>query len=331
MRILSLAPLEGPGLQVLRDLGEVEIDAWSAHVPVRIHAPDDLIARAADAEVLIVEADFVTREVLQGLNLKALGVCRGETNFIDIAAATAQGIPVVRAPGRNARAVAEMTIGLMLSVVRHIVASDADARAGRFFVEDLLPQQRYIGRELSSLTVGLVGCGAVGEETGRLLRSMGVRVLAFDPFVTPTHLGSLGFEPIEELGDLVAASDVVSLHAPLRPETRGMISADELSRLRPGSYLINTARYGLVDEPALLAALEDGRLAGAGFDHVENEVLPTDHPLATMPNVVVVQHLGGTTVETIERHTQQVADGLRAVLAGRTHPGLVNPEVLGAG
>lgn len=330
MNILSLAPLDGDGLVALRSLGTVEVDPWSAHVPIKLHSAPELIERLAGVDMLIVEADFIPRDVFEATSLRFLGVCRGDPNNVDVAAATAAGVPVIRTPGRNAGGVADLAIGSMYCLLRSIVAADADVRAGRWVVDGRLTQQRYLGRELASCTVGLVGFGAVGRAVAHRLKALGARVVATDPVADPDELRGFGVEWFEDLGDLIEASDIVSVHAPLTPATRGLIGGAALARARQGTYLVNTARYGIVDEAAMLAALADGRLAGAALDHFEGEFLAADHPLLSMSNVVLTPHIGGSTIETIHEHTRQIADAVQALLAGISHDAVVNPEAVQA-
>jgi D-3-phosphoglycerate dehydrogenase len=295
-----------------------------------MHAGPDLVDRLDGVEILLVEADPVSRDVIEASeSLRVIGTCRGDPVNVDIEAATKAGIPVLRAPGRNADAVAELTIGLLFAVVRGIVASDADIRAGRWVIDERIPQQRYRSREIAGMTVGLLGFGAVGQATARRLVGLGASVIAYDPYADPEAMRGLGVEVVE-LEALLERSDVVSIHAAVTPETRGMLGADQFARMKEGAYFVNSARFGIADEGALLDALRSGRLAGAAFDHFEGEFLPADHPLLSMPNVVLTPHVGGQTAQTIENHTQAMADGLEAILAGREHVNVVNPEVLPA-
>jgi D-3-phosphoglycerate dehydrogenase len=137
-----------------------------------------------------------------------------------------------------------------------------------------------------------------------------------------------GIEPVPTLTDLMARSDIVSVHAPLGAATRGMLGEKEFEHIKPGALFVNTARYGIAAEEPLLKALKDGRIAAAAFDHFENEFLPADHPLASMPNVVLTPHIGGSTIETIENHTLTIAQGIHDVLEGKVPGTVVNPEVL---
>jgi D-3-phosphoglycerate dehydrogenase len=179
------------------------------------------------------------------------------------------------------------------------------------------------------MTVGLVGCGAVGQVTARRLVGLGATVIGFDPYADVDAVRAAGVELVE-LDALLERSDVVSVHAAVTPETRGMLGSDGFARMKPGAYFVNAARFGIADEQAVLESLRSGHLAGAAFDHFEGEFLPADHPLLSMPNVVLTPHIGGQTAETIVNHTQAMADGLEALLAGREPPNAVNPEVLPA-
>lgn len=330
MRILSLAPLAGPGLERLRAMGDLDLAPWNASAPPVFHRPHKLIERIRGVEVLIVEADQISDEVLEGADaLRVLGTCRGDPVNVDLAAATKRGIPVLRAPGRNAGAVADLALAFILALTRGIVAADEEVRAGRLVVDGRIPQQRYLARELASLVVGLVGFGAVGRATARRLVALGARVLAADPYVRGDELRGAGVAPAV-LDGVLGEADVVSIHALLTDETRGMIGGRELGLMKPGAYLVNTARFGIVQEKPLLEALRSGHLGGAAFDHFEGEFLPADHPLVAMPNVILTPHIGGATQETVLAHTTAMASGLEALLAGREPPNVANPEVLPA-
>jgi D-3-phosphoglycerate dehydrogenase len=321
--ILSTAPLRGPGLDALRELGTVVLDPWIEHEPLRLYDAEALAARATEvgANVLICEADRCAGPVLD-LPLLAIGSTRGDPTNVDLAAATAKGIPVLRAPGRNADGVAELTVGLVLAVTRHLLAADHDVRAGQVYKDGSIPYQRFRGWQLAGRTAGLVGLGAVGRATRWRLEGLGMRVLSSDPFADDaTH----------ELDDLLAEADVVSMHAAVTPDTLGLMSADRFARMRAGSVYVNSARAGLHDLDALTAALASGHLAGAALDHFEGEMLATDHPLVGMANVVLTPHIGGATYDTETNHTTLMAEGLQALLRGERPANLANPEVLSHG
>jgi len=317
---LVTAPFRGEGLETLRSIAAVVLDPWIDHSPIRILNGDQLAERveAEGADLLVVESDFVSGRVLD-LGLRAVGSCRGDPNNVDVAAATARGIPVLRAPGRNADAVAELTVALLLAVNRGVVRADLDVREGQTYRDGTIPYQRFRAWQLAGRTAGVVGLGAVGRATKWRLEGLGMRVVAHDPYAPDaTH----------SLDDLLAESDVVSMHAVVTPETTGLIGADQFARMRPGAIYLNSARALLHDTDALVAALQSGHLGGAGLDHFEGEHLAVDHPLVSMPNVVLTPHIGGATYDTEANHSKLIADGLATLLAGGKPDNLVNPEVL---
>lgn len=321
--IYSTAPLRGPGLDALRQLGDVIVDPWIDQEPLRIYDGDRLAARASElgATVLICEADQCVGAVLD-LPLIAIGSTRGDPTNVDVATATAKGIPVLRAPGRNADGVAEVTVGLLLAATRHIVAADRDVREGQVYRDGSIPYQRFRGWQLAGRTAGLVGLGAVGRATMWRLEGLGMTVIASDPFADDaTH----------DLDDLLAEADVVSMHAAVTPETLGLMSAERFALMRGGAVYVNSARAGLHDLDALTAALASGHLSAAGLDHFEGETIPTDHPLVAMANVVLTPHIGGATFDTETNHTTLMATGLAALLRHERPPNLANPEVLNHG
>ena len=321
--IFSTAPLSGPGVEQLRELGELIVDPWIDHQPLRLYNDEQLAARATElgATVLICEADSCKGAVLD-LPLVAIGSTRGDPTNVDVEGATAKGIPVLRAPGRNADGVAELTVGLLLAVTRHLVAADRDVREGEVYRDGSIPYQRFRGWQIAGRTAGLVGLGAVGRATRWRLEGLGMRVIATDPFAEDAS---------HSLDELLAEADVVSMHAAVTPDTLGIMGKDQLAAMRAGSVYINSARAGLHDLDALTAALASGHLAGAGLDHFEGEHLPTDHPLVAMSNVVLTPHIGGATYDTETNHTTLMATGLAALLRGERPSNLANPEVLSHG
>src|SRR6476660_979878 len=319
-RALVTAPFRGEGFDTLKGLAEVVYDPWIEQHPLRMYNSEQLAERVAaeGADLLVVESDSVKGPVLD-LPLRAIGSCRGDPNNVDIAAATAKGIPVLRAPGRNADAVAELAVALLFAVNRGVVRADLDVREGQTFRDGTIPYQRYRAWQVAGQTAGLVGLGAVGQALQWRLEGLGMRVIAYDPYNTAaTH----------SLDDLLAEADVVSMHAPVMPETTGMIGAEQFTRMKEGAIYLNTARAHLHDTDALVAALQSGHLSGAGLDHFVGEHLPVDHPLISMTNVVLTPHIGGATYDTEANHSRLVADDLARLLAGERPVHIVNPEVL---
>ena len=316
------APLRGPGFAKLRQLADVVYDPWIEQTPLRIYSAEQLAERitAEAADVVVVESDSVRGPVFE-LGLRAIASTRGDPNNVDIDGATAAGIPVLNTPARNADAVAEMTVALLLAATRQLLAADADVRSGNIFRDGSIPYQRFRGWEIAGLTAGLVGLGAVGRATRWRMAGLGMRVIAHDPY---------NDEARHSLDELLAESDVVSLHAPVTDHTVGMIGASQFAAMRDGVVFLNTARAQLHDTDALVDALRGGKVAAAGLDHFAGEWLPTDHPLVGMPNVVLTPHIGGATWNTEVRQAQMVADDLEALLSSKVPAHIVNPEVLGS-
>ncbi len=248
-------------------------------------------------------------------------ICRfgAGVDSVDLEAATRRGIPVASTPGVNHTAVAEHTIALMLAVTRRVAAQDARVKRAEWAPDP--------GPELRGRTLGLVGLGRVGRAVADLALGFGTRVIVCEIAPDPAFVASRQISLLA-LDDLLAQADVVSLHLPLLPETRRMIGAAALARMRPGSYLINTSRGGLVDEEALYAALFSGHLGGAGLDVTDPEP-PSDWRLARLPQVVVTPHVAGLSTDAIQRMEALAVDTVLAALRGERPETLLNPEVAG--
>jgi D-3-phosphoglycerate dehydrogenase / 2-oxoglutarate reductase len=321
-KALVTAPFRGEGMDTLQSVADVIYDPWIEQIPLRLYDGEKLAARIQQegADVLIVESDFVNGPVFD-LPLRCIGSCRGDPNNVDVAAATKAGIPVFRAPGRNADAVAELTIGLLFAVNRFIVQGDMDVRAGKVYRDGKIPYQRYRAWELAGRTAGIVGLGAVGRAAKWRFEGVGMRVLSYDPYnPEATHN--------DDLNGMLAECDVVSVHAIVTPETEGIIGAAQFEAMKPGAIYINSARAMLHDTDALVAALQSGHLGGAGLDHFKGEHLAVDHPLVAMTNVVLTPHIGGATYDTEANHSKLVADDVARFLRGEKPVNCVNPEVL---
>ena len=284
--------------------------------------------REVGADVLIVEADLVHAEVLNGCRLRMIGCCRGDPVNVDLELATAKGVPVFHAPGRNADAVADLTLAFMLALLRHLPAIQDAFRGGTVRLDSagdyLALYTRFTGAELGGRTVGLVGLGAVGREVARRLLAFKARVIAADPCPGEIPAGVA----LVELDDLLRAADIVSLHAPLTPETHGLISRGRLALLKPSALFVNTARAQLADEDALYEMLRDGGLAGAAFDVLGDEPLRPGHRFLALPSVVVTPHIGGATVDVVRHHSEIVVDAIERYLRGVRPRWIANPAVL---
>lgn len=308
-------------MDMLRELADVVYDPWFDQTPLRIYSAEQLAERirAEAADVVVVESDSVMGPVFE-LRLRAVVATRGDPVNVDLDGATRAGIPVLNTPGRNADAVAEMAVALLFAATRHVVAADADVRAGETFRDGTIPYQRFRAWEMAGRTAGLVGLGAVGRALKWRLTGLGMPVIAYDPYNDDAR---------HSLGELLAEADVISLHAPVTDSTVGMIGAEQFAAMHDGAVFLNMARAQLHDPDALVAALRSGKLAAAGLDHFAGEWLGPDDPLTALPNVVLTPHIGGATWDTEARQAQMVADGLAALLSGRRPAHIVNPEVLG--
>lgn len=285
--------------------------------------------REVGADVLIVEADLVHAEVLEGCPLRMIGVCRGEPINVDVELATKHGIPVFHTPGRNADAVADLTVTFLLMLARHLPAVWATYRGGEGGrveqASDYLQMYaRFTGRELGGMTVGLIGLGAVGREVATRLVAFKCRVVAFDPYVAAPPPGVA----LCDLETLLRTADAVSLHAPVTPETQGLLSAERLELLKPGALVVNTARAALTDENALYEMLRSGRLAGAALDVLNEEPLQPGNRFLALPNVIVTPHLGGATHDVTRHQSDIVVDAMEAWLRGERPRAIANPAVL---
>jgi D-3-phosphoglycerate dehydrogenase / 2-oxoglutarate reductase len=319
-RALVTAAVRGPGLSLLEELADLTLDSWLDQPSLRIYNAEQLAERVAaeNATIVVVESDRCAGPLFEQ-PLVAVCSCRGDPNNVDVAAATAAGVPVLRAPGRNANAVAELAVALLFAATRGLVPADADVRRGEIYKDGTIPYQRFRAWELAGRTAGLVGLGAVGRALRWRLRGLGLEVIAYDPYAD---------EPTVSLDELLERSDVVSMHAPVTPETTGMIGAKEFESMRDGVVFLNTARAQLHDTDALVAALRAGKVAAAGLDHFVGESLAVDHPLVEFDSVVLTPHIGGATYDTESNHTATIAEDLCRLLAGARPLHIVNPEVL---
>jgi D-3-phosphoglycerate dehydrogenase len=229
---------------------------------------------------------------------------------VDVAAR--RGIPVLITPQANLRSVAEHVFALALAVSRNLILADHTVRDGRFASRD-----RLMGRELSGATLGVIGLGRIGGEVARMAAwGFGMRVLGYDPWLSPGRIRERDAEPVETLPDLLRACDLVTVHVPLSGQTRGLLGRRELASMRPGSILIQTSRGGVVDEDALVEALRSGHLAGAGIDVYETEPPPQDHPFFSMEQIVLTPHTAALTEQAMRRMAVDAAKGILDVLGG---------------
>jgi D-3-phosphoglycerate dehydrogenase len=312
--VLVADPIAEDGLALLRPHARVEVVAGDQEA---------LKERLPSADALLVRSETrVTAPLLESApRLRVIGRAGAGVDTIDVDAATSRGIVVVNAPGGNSIAAAEHALALMFALVRRVAAADGSMKRGEW------ARSKYVGTELTGKTLGLVGLGRVGSEVARRAQGLEMRVLVFDPYIPDEHARRLGLEPLD-LDALLEASDLVSLHVPLTEATRGLINAERIARMRKGAFLINCARGGLVDDAALLRALDEGQLGGAGIDVWANEPVSPEDRLPKHPMVVATPHLGASTVEAQANVAAQVATEVLAVLEGRPAQFAVNAPSL---
>jgi D-3-phosphoglycerate dehydrogenase len=288
--------------------------------------PEQVAELAADADLLVLDVAPVTEAVIdRARRLKAIGVCRGGPVNVNVEAATRRKIPVLNSPGRNAAATAEFTVGLILAGMRRICLGAARMKEGVW--DGSLYMYRECGEELEGKTAGVVGLGNVGRRVARLLGAFGMRVLAYDPWVPSSAFRQVGAEAVD-LPTLLKHSQILTLHARLTPETRGLIGKRELAQLPKGAFVANAARGGLLDYEALYEALEQGHLSGAALDVYDPEPFPESHPLLSHSRVVATPHIAGATRESALRGAERVAEDLSRLMRGEKPRNLVNPTVL---
>ncbi len=322
------------GFASLEDLGvHVQVRSWEqpslidlqqANLAIELHGPDAVTLPPEVTEgierfdiVCVQFAPLGQAVVAAAENLKVIGVLRGGTENVAVPQATERGITVLNTPGRNARAVAECTLGLILSEVRNIARGHAALRSG-IWTRDF-PNRDEIP-ELNERTVGLVGYGAVARLLAGYLQALGCRILAYDPFVT----GDTASVQIVDLPDLLQQSDIVSLHARYSEETRHLIGSAQLALMKPTAVLVNTARSGLVDERALVDALQRRAIGGAALDVFDEEPLPAAHPLIRLENVTLVPHIAGSTIDAFRNSPKMLAAHLRRMLTGDRQLPIIN-------
>jgi D-3-phosphoglycerate dehydrogenase / 2-oxoglutarate reductase len=315
MRVLVSDPVADDGVEYLRQHAGVDVKTGLK--------PDELIHIIPEYDALVVRSETkVTAQVIEaGTRLQVIGRAGVGIDNIDVAAATRRGIVVVNAPTGNNIAAAEHTIGMMLAVARNIPQAHASVKGGAW------QRSRYMGVELRNKVLGIVGLGKIGTEVARRAQALEMQVIAYDPYLSAEHARRLGIEAVE-LENLIPRADFITVHVPLTAQTRGIIGPEQLKRMKPSARLVNCARGGIIDESALVEALDRGLIAGAALDVFTQEPLPADSPLLRSEKIVVTPHLGGSTHEAQVGVAMDVAEQIVAVLNGQSARYAVNAPVI---
>ncbi|MCB1703904.1 MAG: class II aldolase/adducin family protein [Halioglobus sp.] len=330
LRALVSASFDTASLQRLGDC--IDVEYASFRDVKRLLTGPDLVRALQGKQVFITEVDVVDTEVLRQLpELRVVAACRGDAVNVDVPACTAFGVPVLYAPGRNAIAVADLSVAFMLALLRKLPAATAflqqpQCTAGNMGAMGQAFSQLQ-GRELQGKTIGLVGLGAVGRAVAQRLQGFEASVLVADPFATPEQAALAGCR-LTDLETLLQVSDIVSLHAAVTDDTRGMFAAEQFASMKPGALFINTARAALIDEQALVDALDSGRLGGAALDAFALEPPGSGHPLVQHPAVITTPHVAGNTAEVAVHQGNSITDALLQLLRGEVPHNVLNPQAL---
>lgn len=314
-RILVVEPVAKPAVDLLAAAHEADVQLGLSRERL-------LSGLGADGgwDALIVRSQTrVDAELLEAAapRLSVVGVASVGVDRIDVEAATRAGVMVVNAPTGNTIAAAEHTMALMLALLRRVPDANASLRAGEW------DRSRYVGSELRGRTLGIVGLGKIGRSVARRAAGFEMRVIATDPYLTDDQAGEVGARLVG-LAELLHRSDIITVHTPLTPQTRHLLGRPQLEAMKPGAFVLNVARGGIVDESALADALSSGQVAGAAVDVFSAEPMTDDNPLRGAPNVVLTPHLGASTEEAQDRVGLEMAEQVLMALSGVTPPFAVN-------
>ncbi len=319
MKVLACDGIHDDGLALFREAG------WDVAISDPIKDPAKLAKALKGVDALLVRsATQVTAEAIADApQLKVIGRAGAGVDTIDVEAATARGVAVMNAPDGNTLAAAEHALSLLFALARHVPRADAGMKAGQW------PKAGLTGFELEGKKLGVIGLGRIGSTVARKAQGIGMDVAAFDPFL-PASAAGKGSVPLKSLDELLAKADIISLHIPRTKDTTNLLSEDRLRAMKPGSYLINAARGGLVDEDALLRLLDEGHLAGAALDTFVTEPLPADSALRAHPKLILTPHLGASTGEAQQAVSTILAKQIIDFTATGAVAGCVNLPPLSA-
>ncbi|MBD3213773.1 MAG: hypothetical protein GF311_14275 [Candidatus Lokiarchaeota archaeon] len=334
MKAYITAPFSEEAISELERIldDEVVYESWLETNNVYFQA-ESLVEKIKEigAQIFICEGDNVKKDVIENLDLKIIGATRGDPNNIDIETATKRNIPVLHAPGRNTIAVAEMTIAMMLALLRKLHKVEKTLHSDEFHVEDFSDYVKYYnrfkGHELEGKIVGIVGLGRIGFEVAKRLKAFNVKFMVYDPYINDARLRYIQGKAVD-LNTLMKESDIITLHCPPTDETDGLIGEEQIKLMKPDAYFLNLARASITDEFALHDALKEKQIAGAALDVFNIEPVDEDNDFLELDNVIVTPHLGGDTYETNHKHGMMMVEGIKKILQGEIPFNVVNPQVI---
>jgi D-3-phosphoglycerate dehydrogenase len=303
-KVLVADSISPKGVELLESGGQLLVEVRTGL------KENELLAIVAEYSAIVVRSQTkITSRVIEAAKqLKAVGRAGVGVDNVDVDAATRRGVIVMNTPGGNTVSTAEHAFSLLVSIARNIPQADASMKAGKW------DRKSFEGVELHGKTIGIFGMGRIGTEIARRVIAFGMRAIAYDPYLSPSRARSLQVELFEDLDQVLAQADFVTMHMPLTAETKHLINADRIAKMKRGARIVNCARGGLIDEKALFEALQSGQIAAAALDVYETEPPPADFALRELPNVVFTPHLGASTAEAQESVGIEIAEAIRSVL-----------------
>jgi len=318
MHVLVCDPISPRGIEYFKARPEFRVTVLSKRLPEA-----ELIPLLGDVEAMVVRSETkVTRKVMEAApRLRVVGRAGVGVDNVDVEAATQRGVVVMNTPGGNTVTTAELTFFMLGSLARKIPAAHASMVAGKW------DRKLFQGTELQGKTLGVLGAGRIGTEVAKRALAFGMRVVAYDPFLTDARARSLGLESASDPDGVYREADFITVHMPVTPETRGMLNAEAFSRMKPGVRILNCARGEIVNTADMAAALASGRVRGYGTDVLDEEPPRADHPLTRLPNCLVTPHVGSRTHESVQRQALAAVTNLIRAMRGEPPLAQVNPEV----
>ncbi|MEM2374341.1 MAG: hydroxyacid dehydrogenase [Thermoproteota archaeon] len=302
--------MEKPVILIVGSIDKEFYSILKPHAELKEIRPEKLIEDIRSADILVVRGDVkVTREILdKASRLRLIARAGSGLDNIDVSYANQKGIKVINTPDAPVDSVAELTIGLIISLARKILLLDRHVKSGGW------REDWTTGLELKGKTLGIIGFGRIGTRVAIIAKALGMHIIAYDPYIPKAKAEEIGVELVEDLSKLLKLSDFISIHVPLTDETRNMIKAEELSLMKRGAYLVNTSRGPVVDENALYTALSSGWLGGAALDVLMEEPPSKNNPLLKLDNVILTPHIGGSTLEAQKRIAITIAEEILSFL-----------------